>query len=192
MYSDKDWTVVFRVGKPVFEVSWEEVGGSCETTLRFAKKLAACQYATMKKRFPAVLAALAAMFAVSCAPSTPAYRISMRPSVYERLSEKDKQLVRYGEIAEGMDQDAVALAWGSPSSRVEGLRSGKRMQRWDYRGSEPVMTAGFFGGYRSGAYGPYRDLGIGAGFAPEVTYLPTHKASVWFIDGRVEEWERVR
>jgi hypothetical protein len=36
--------------------------------------------------------------------------------------------VRYGEIPEGMDQDAVALAWGNPSGQMEGLRDGKRMQ----------------------------------------------------------------
>ena len=138
------------------------------------------------------LAALLALVASSCAPQTPAYRISMRPDVYERLSEKEKQLVRNGEIAKGMHPDAVALAWGSPSAQIEGLRNGRRMERWDYEGSEPVMTNSFYGGYRSGIYGPYRYSGVGAGFGPRVTYVPVRKASVWFIGGRVDEWERIR
>lgn len=146
----------------------------------------------MKKVFPCTLAAIAALFAASCAPQTPDYRISMRPDVYERLGEKEKQLVRNGQIAKGMDRDAVALAWGSPSAQVEGLRNGRRMERWDYNGTEPVITNRFFGGYGTGYYGPYRYSGIGAGFGPDVTYVPVREASVWFIGGRVDEWERAR
>lgn len=158
--------------------------------LQFAKKLAACQIENMKKLFPAVGVVLVALFAVSCAPKTPSYRISQRPEVYERLSEKHKELVSKGEIAEGMEKGAVALAWGSPSVQVEGLRKGKRMDRWDYRSSKPVVTNNFFGGYRYGGYVPYRYSGIGAGFGPQVSYVPYRKATVWFINGRVEEWQR--
>ncbi len=146
----------------------------------------------MKKITLLAAAGLALMFAVSCAPQTPDYRISMRPAVYQSLSEKNKDLVRQGEIAKGMDRDAVALAWGSPSSRVEGLRDGKAMERWDYQGTKPVVTNNFYGGYGYGAYGSYRYSGIGGGFGPQVTYLPYRKASVWFIRGRVEEWESTR
>ena len=146
----------------------------------------------MKKRFVPVVAASLALVAASCAPQSPASRISMRPDVYERLSENEKQLVRNGEIAKGMGRDAVALAWGSPSAEVDGLRNGRRMQRWDYNGSEPVYTNRIFGGYSSGVYGPYGYSGIGAGIGPEVTYLPVREASVWFIGGRVDEWERIR
>lgn len=145
----------------------------------------------MKKLIPAASAVFVAVFAVSCAPQTPAYRISERPQVFERLSEKQKQLVIHGEIAKGMGMDAVALAWGSPSDEVEGLRDGKRMERWDYNGTKPVVTHSFFGGYGYGAYGPYRYSGLGGGFGPEVTYVPYRKSSVWFINGRVNEWERI-
>lgn len=146
----------------------------------------------MRKLFFRVCAALAALFLVSCASQTPEYRISMRPAVFEHLSAKEKELVRKGEISKGMDRDAVALAWGSPSDRVEGFRSGKPMERWDYRSSRPVMTNNFFGGYNYGRYGPYRYSGLGAGFGPEVIYIPYRKASVWFIGGRVDEWQRER
>ena|GEM_PF-2277794 len=47
---------------------------------------------------------------------------------FRTAERKDKQLVCYGEIPEGMDQDAVALAWGNPPGQMEGLRDGKRMQ----------------------------------------------------------------
>jgi hypothetical protein len=144
----------------------------------------------MKKSFLILCSGFVAMFAVSCAPSTPAYRISQRPLVFEKLSEKEKELVKRGEIAKGMDKSAVALAWGSPSSTVEGLKGNKRTERWEYNGSKPVITNNFFGGYRYGSYGPYRYSGIGAGFGPEVTYVPYRKGIVWFADDRVEEWER--
>ena len=146
----------------------------------------------MKKTLPVAAAALASLFVVSCAPQTPDYRISMRPAAYERLSGKNKELVRKGELAKGMDKDAVALAWGSPSDQVEGLRDGKRMERWDYSGTKPVVTNNVFAGYNYGSYGPYRYSGMGGGCGPVVNYLPYRKASVWFIGGRVDEWQRTR
>lgn len=135
-------------------------------------------------------AAVAALFAVSCAPQTPASRIANQPAAFERLSEKHKELVRNGEIAEGMSKDAVVLAWGHPEQQSEGFRSGKRMERWDYSGTKPVVTHSFYGGYGYGGYGPYRYSGLGAGFGPEVSYIPYRKASVWFVGGRVDEWQR--
>ena len=159
---------------------------------QFAKKRVACQHVNMNNLIAFSKAVVVVLFVASCAPQTPDYRISMRPSVFERLSEKNKELVRKGEIAKGMDKDTVALAWGSPSDRVEGLRNGKQMERWDYRGTRPVVTHNFYGGYGRGGYGPYRYSGIGAGFGPEVTYLPYVKGSVWFINGRVDEWQRER
>ncbi len=128
----------------------------------------------------------------SCAPSTPQTRIQQRPQDFARLSEKHQELVSRGEIAKGMSKDAVALAWGSPSTRIEGLRNGKFSERWDYIGREAVTRNHFFGGYSSGRYGPYGYSGYRAGFGPEVTYVPYLQASVWFVSGRVNEWERQR
>lgn len=136
--------------------------------------------------------ALAAMWLVSCAPTTPEYRISERPQVFEKLSAKEKDLVRNGEIAKGMEKDTVALAWGSPSNRLEGLKDGKMMERWDYEGSRPVVTNNFFGGYRSGYLGSYSYSGIGGGFGPQITYVPYRKSTVWFVRGKVDEWERIK
>jgi len=146
----------------------------------------------MKILTTALLTAALTGFFVSCAPSTPEHRIQQRPQDYARLSDKDKELVSRGKLAKGMSMDAVALSWGSPSSRIEGLKDGRAIDRWDYRGQRPVVTNNFFGGYRGGYNGPYRYSGFGAGFGPDVIYVPYRKASVWFVGGEVDEWQRER
>lgn len=146
----------------------------------------------MKKILSALGAVSLCILAVSCAPSTPAARIAERPLAFEKLSDKHKELVQRGEIDKGMDMSAVSLAWGSPSNRVEGFNGKSRMERWDYNDLEPVMTQTFYGGYRYGGYGRYRYSGYGVGFAPEVVYVPYRKGTVWFIGGKVNEWERMK
>ena len=134
---------------------------------------------------------------VSCAPSTPLTRIRENPEVFARSPAAQKPLVERGEIARGMSKDAVALAWGPPSSLFEASREGIPAERWDYLGSRPIHTTGFYGGIgygRFGGYGrryhPYSAYGLG--YAPEVTYVPYRRATVWFERGRVQSWERLR
>jgi hypothetical protein len=146
----------------------------------------------MKKLLLTLGSACVALTAVSCSPSTPASRIAERPQAFEKLSEKHRELVQRGEITKGMDMSAVALAWGEPSSRVEGMRGTRRTERWEYNGSRPVVTNSVFGGYHRGNFGPYRYSGLGAGFGPQVIHIPYRRSSVWFIGGKVEEWERLR
>jgi hypothetical protein len=105
---------------------------------------------------------------------------------------KHKELVMRGEIDKGMDMSAVALAWGEPSDRFEGFQGKRRTERWEYFGSKPVFTNHFFGGYNTGRCGPYRFSRFGAGFGPEIAYVPYHKSTVRFISGKVDEWERVK
>ncbi len=142
----------------------------------------------MKFSILAVFLAVASLCFVSCAPSTPAYRISESPQAFERLSPKEKELVSRGEISKGMGQDAVTLAWGNPERRLEGQRGGRSTERWEYRGTQAVVTNGFFGGYTSSYYGRFRY----GGFGPQVTYVPYTRSMVLFVGGRVEEWERVK
>jgi hypothetical protein len=142
----------------------------------------------------AILIALSAgLLFVSCAPSTPQARIERNPEKFAALSGKQKDLVQQGQIARGMSPDGVYLAWGGPSRVFQGSKNGKYAERWDYAGSRPVYTTGFFGSY---AYGPYRPYygysGLGFGVGPEVTYIPYRVASVWFLNSRVDSWERVR
>lgn len=136
-----------------------------------------------------------ALFAVSCAPSTPQSRIARNPDLYARLGTRDKERVQHGEIAKGMPPEAVWLAWGEPASRYEGSKDGKPSQRWVYTTSEPVYSTGFYGGwgpyYRPYSYG-YRGYGYGMSLGPEITYVPSLRGSVLFQNNRVESWERKR
>ncbi|MFK7851490.1 MAG: hypothetical protein AB8D78_10975 [Akkermansiaceae bacterium] len=139
-----------------------------------------------------IFLAIVCGFLSSCVPSTPQSRIQQRPQDFAQLSEKHKELVSQGKIAKGMSKSAVSLAWGSPDSRAEGLRDGKMLDRWDYEGRKPVVTQEFYGGYGRGIYGPYRYSGVGAGFGPQITYLPYRRSSVWFHKGSVDAWENLR
>lgn len=139
----------------------------------------------------------AAIVMVSCAPSTPQTRIQQSPQMFARLSDKHKSLVERGQITRGMEPDAVYLAWGQPSNTMMGSHKGRESERWDYTGTRPIYTTNFFGTYGYG-YGGYRGhrgyrySGLGLGMGPEVSYVPTHIASVWFVDRRVDSWERSR
>jgi hypothetical protein len=143
----------------------------------------------MKKLLTAVLAGL---LMASCVPSTPQARIQREPQKFEALGSKHRALVEQGQIAPGMTADAVYLAWGAPSRVFQGSKNGKMTERWDYAGARPVYTSNFYGFYGRG-YGPYRRPGYyGYGLGPEVTYIPYRIASVWFIESRVDSWERAR
>lgn len=137
------------------------------------------------------------LWLTSCVPSTPQTRIQQDPRKFEVLSTKEKSLIQQGQICRGMSPDAVYFAWGRPSSSFQGSKNGQLTERWDYAGSRPVQTTTFYGsyGYGYGGYGPYGRHGgpmIGVGFGPEVAYIPYRIASVWFINQRVDAWERAR
>jgi hypothetical protein len=149
-----------------------------------------------------ILAAISAtILLVSCVPSTPQARIQQSPQMFHRLSAKDRALVEQGQIARGMSPDAVYIAWGGPSNTFMGSYKGRESERWDYTGARPVYSSNFYGGYGYGygrGYGGYRGRyghhysGLGYGFGPEISYVPTHIASVWFVNHRVDSWERAR
>jgi hypothetical protein len=133
----------------------------------------------------------------SCAPSTPQGRIAKNPEKFAELNKKNQDLVQQGQIARGMAPDAVKLAWGPPAQRFEGSKNSKSTERWDYAGATPVFFNGYNGGYGYGynGLGPYGCAGynsIGLGLGPEVAFVPYRLASVWFIDGRVDSWERAQ
>ncbi len=145
----------------------------------------------MKKLLTALFAGLAFS---SCVPSTPQARIAQNPQVFAALPKKDQHLVEQGQVARGMSPDAVMLAWGYPAQRYEGSKESKKAERWDYAGSRPVYTSTLHGGYGYG-HGSYRHHGYpgyGYGFGPEVAYIPYRVASVWFVNSRVDSWERLR
>lgn len=142
-------------------------------------------------------ALLVGLSLVSCVPSTPQARIDKEPGKFAALSEKQRNLVQQGQISRGMPQDAVYLAWGRPAGVFQGSKDGKSTERWDYAGSRPVYTTGFYGAYgygygRYGGRGRYGYPGLGFAMGPEVAYVPYRIASVWFVNDRVDSWERAR
>lgn len=147
----------------------------------------------MKILLPLLLASLAIS---ACAPSTPQARIARYPEKFAALSKKDQGLVQEGQIARGMSPDAVMFAWGFPDQQFEGSRDSRQTARWDYATAVPVYgPTYFYGGYGYGRYGPYSRRGysnFGFALGPDIAYVPSRVASVWFIDHRVDAWERVR
>lgn len=142
-----------------------------------------------------LLPLLLALVFASCAPSTPQARIDREPGKFASLSKTDQGLVQQGLIDRGMPPAAVELAWGRPDRRFEGSKNQQATARWDYTGALPVYSSSLFGSFAPG-YGPYYGRGryanFGYGFGPEVTYVPYRLASVWFIDDKVDGWERAR
>jgi hypothetical protein len=146
----------------------------------------------MKKILTAVLAACAL---ASCVPSTPQARIDRNPQAFQSLGRKHQDLVKQGLITRGMSPEAVTLAWGDPAQRFEGSKNSRKTERWDYRGTQAVYGTNFYGGYGYGGFGPYgygRYSSMGFGLGPEIAYVPYRIASVWFVDDRVDSWERAR
>lgn len=140
-----------------------------------------------------------ALALASCVPSTPEARIDAQPALFDKLPDRQQELVRQGRIDKGMGTDAVYLAWGRPAREYEGSENGAATLRWDYTGSTPVYTNQFYGyggygyggGYRYGRYGRY-GYPYGYGIGQEVTYVPYRRATVLFRNGRVASWERSR
>jgi hypothetical protein len=148
----------------------------------------------MKRIF--TLLSLGLMFA-SCVPSTPQLRIQREPQKFAALSERHKALVQQGQITRSMTPDAVYLAWNAPTRSFQGAQNGKITERWDYASSYPVQVTNFYGSYgygygRHGYYGHHGYSGVGFGIGPEIAYVPYRIASVWFVDNRVDAWERAK
>ena len=145
----------------------------------------------MRKLFIALATGL---LCVSCVPSTPQARIQQEPHKFSALPPEHQLLVHQGQLARGMNPDAVYLAWGRPSGVYQGSKNGQLTERWDYASSYPVHVSSFYGsyGYACGPRGHFGYSGIGIGVGPEIAYMPYRVASVWFINHRVDSWERAR
>jgi len=140
---------------------------------------------------------MAGLLGTSCVPITPQTRIAKHPDLYAALNPSERNLVERGELAKGMTRDAVFLAWGPPAMSYEGYHEGKASMRWDYTGAQAVYSERFYGvygysghGYRGHNVHPYSAYAYG--FAPELAFVPYRRASVWFINNRVDGWERLR
>lgn len=139
------------------------------------------------------MAGVFALVLASCASSSPAGRIERNPAIYESLSPAHQAEVRDGRISRGMNYDAVLLAWGRPSRRVDLMRPDGAAVRWDYTGTQPVYITRLYGDHGFGRCGRYgRHSRSAFAFGPEIDFVPYHRASVWFIKGEVDGWESVQ
>ena len=142
-------------------------------------------HCSVKMRRFAIGASLAVML-VSCVAPTPAERITENPLMYGSLPAKQQLLVQNGQICNGMTPDAVYLAWGNPNTPpVVGESNGRKIERWVYRGYEPVPVMTVGGGFCHGPFGCY-----GATYPQmDTAYLPYDAAFVEFTDGKVTSWQ---
>ena len=117
-------------------------------------------FSNMKRHLfrPALTLALSVIALVLASCSTPETRISEHPDIFQRLSPRDQALVREGRIRDGMPQDGVWLAWGTPDQKGTGFARGKAVETWIYNEyvyahapyPYPVGPYGY-GGYRGGS-----------------------------------------
>lgn len=126
-------------------------------------------------------------------------RISQNPTLYSKLSTKDRELVAKGDVREGMSKDAVFLAWGRPDMVREGSAGGRGTEAWAYFVTQPVPTSSlsYANVYRPfyGRYGIHPRYGYcrGAGwYYDSVDFVRRVTKTVTFSGNRVVAWERTR
>lgn len=124
----------------------------------------------------------------SCA-STPASRIQKNPQIFQSLSTQDQALVMSGQIAQGMQPSAVYLAWGSPSSSIDGNLNGKSSVRWLYSDLQPVYHPTPYWG-NCGYWDPYYNRYNPYYYPYDITYVPINVGYVLFSKGKVTAWEK--
>ena len=151
----------------------------------------------MKVLLQTTAAALAVIALSSCASSNPASRVASHPALMEGLSGEHRNLVLQGRVKEGMNKDAVFLAWGRADEITRGSEGGRESELWRYVALKPVyhtsigMSMGFGRGYnRYGRYG--RNCGGFYGdpfFETGPDYVPVTAAVVRFRNNKVTSWE---
>src|SRR3979409_813592 len=136
--------------------------------------------------------------------STTETRISDHPEIFQTLSPRDQELVKAGKIREGMSQNAVWVAWGTPDQKATGVARGNPVETWIYNEYTyanapypypygPYGYGGYFGGGAGGFYPhrPHRFAFFGDPFFDPFyySYIPPRVAypskTVTFVNGRV-------
>lgn len=138
-----------------------------------------------KKIVAAVAGGLMTLSFVSCQTATPASRIAEHPAMFRALPPQQQALVQQGKISQGMKEDAVFLAWGKPDSQpMEGMKDGKHITRWIYKGYDPVTV---INNNPYPYWGPYGWYGY-AGSDTSTVFIPKNVAYVEFVNGKVTSW----
>ncbi|HVF72851.1 MAG TPA: hypothetical protein VM940_14710 [Chthoniobacterales bacterium] len=103
-------------------------------------------------RMLVLVGACSGLFLTSCV--TTDSRISQHPEMFQSLSASDQALVREGKVRNGMSQNAVYLAWGSPDQKTTGQVHGRPAETWVYSGtSHYPYPYGWGPGFNGGLYG---------------------------------------
>jgi hypothetical protein len=97
--------------------------------------------------------------------ATPEQRISDNPAIFQTLSPRDQELVKVGKIREGMGQDAVFLAWGTPDQKATGVARGHAVETWIYND--------YYYAHSSYPY-PYGPYGYGGYFGGRAVFHRHH------------------
>tara|TARA_R110002096_G_scaffold16106_28_gene55179 strand:+ start:11744 stop:12199 length:456 start_codon:yes stop_codon:yes gene_type:complete len=120
-------------------------------------------------------------------------RISKYPELFAQLSEDHQLLVRQGRVQEGMNRNAVFLAWGPADNITQGSKDGKAVETWLYGGgytdyNSPRFNVGYgYGGYGRG--GGHFGYGVNFPIGPNTHYHGDPSARAVFTNGIVSEWQ---
>lgn len=134
------------------------------------------------------------LVAVSCRSSAIAQRKAQHLEAYQSLDATTRSLVGKGKIQNGMDTNAVFIAWGQPTDAfaVDLPGGGKRTiwnyeKKWAYEFRQ--SGASDSGTVTSTRFGVERVEGGGQSrrWRVPITYVAK---SVTFADGRVIEWKK--
>jgi hypothetical protein len=132
-----------------------------------------------------ILLSLSLLLLSGCATSTIESRKKEKAAAYATLSPEEKDLVAKGQIAVGMSQDAVYIAWGSPADILQGQSGNSGVQTtWLYHGTTMQETR----------YWTFRQVPSHGHIFLE-RYLDRDydphdyvRAEIVFVDGKVASW----
>ena len=111
----------------------------------------------MKRRILqlALIACAVSLTALLTSCTTIDTRIAEKQESFRSMSPTDQALVQQGKIREGMNQDAVYIAWGPPSQHIPGRYRGRIVETWIYDATAAGDYPGpFYYGYPYGYYPP--------------------------------------
>jgi hypothetical protein len=121
-----------------------------------------------------------------CGCSTLNARKQEKSAAYAALSAQQRDLVDLGRIEQGMDTNAVYIAWGKPSEVIARPATNGGVgsdQTWVYFGDRPVLVPAW-----TSVPDPYGYWMLD--YHPEHHSQRYTKAQVVFRNGRVVDWKR--
>ena len=126
----------------------------------------------------------AGLLLAACATSTVESRKKERAAAYATLPPDVKSLVDNGQIKAGMSEDAVYIAWGSPSEILRSETGSTAQSTWLYYGGWMEETR--YWSYRQAGRGRdlYLERYLDRDYQPR-TYV---SAEIVFVNGQVTRW----